>query len=318
MSERPILIIDAMNSFIRYYCANPTLNDEGEPIGGIIGFLKALTAFIKRHYPEKVFVVWEAGGSQRRRQLYPDYKSGRKPLKLNRTYEVDTENEAELNKASQINVLTKMLRCLPICQIYVENCEADDVIGYLCKKKFPEEEKIIISSDKDFYQLLDENTKIYRPGKKTYVTEETVKEEFNISPNNFLLARACDGDSSDNITGIERVGLKTMAKRFDLNGPQMTVDDLMDICEAERQKKKAPKIYENIVNGRDIIERNCKLMDLDVAMLSYGQITKVNDTVDDFVPHCNKIRFLKRYIKYCANGLDCENICTSLYYLAQK
>ncbi len=318
-TNKPILIVDGMNFFIRYYVANPTMNTDGQNIGGIIGFIRALNAITKIHLPQKVFVIWESGGSQRRRQMYPDYKKGRKPIKLNRTYDLEDDlNSQDENKTYQINVLTKMLRCLPVCQVYVENCEADDVIGYLCTQKYRDSQKIIISSDKDFYQLLNSTTKIYRPGKKIYVTEESVIEEYNISPNNFLVARSCDGDQSDNIGGIPGVGLKSMAKRFSLNGSDVSIKDLMEACQEKSEEKKAPKIYENILSGEDIVKRNYKLMDLDCAMLSVSQVNKINDTISAFVPYCNKMKFLKRYIKFCSTGLDCDNICTSFYYLALK
>ena len=67
------------------------------------------------------------------------------------------------NRNHQINVLIEVLRNLPIVQVYVTDCEADDVIGYLSKYSLKEWRKVIVSSDKDFYQLLDKNTLIYSP-----------------------------------------------------------------------------------------------------------------------------------------------------------
>lgn len=314
MADRPIMIIDGMNYFIRYYCANPTMDANGEMVGGVIGFIKAVTALIKINKPEQVYVIWEAGGSQRRRAIYPDYKKGRKPPRTNRTYG-DAIPDTEENRAYQIVVLTKLLRCLPLCQVYVEKCEADDIIGYLCNEKFSRREKIIVSSDKDFYQLLDDTTRMWSPGKRIFYTADSVTTEYNISPNNFATARAFDGDKSDNIPGVERVGLKTLAKKFDLVGEDVTIDQIIEISKEEAQKKKPLKIHENIAISEDLVKRNYKLMKLNSSMLSLGQIVKTNDIIDDFIPRCSKLKFLRRYMKYSLTGIDCDNVCTSLYPL---
>ena len=93
--------------------------------------------------------------------------------------------------------------------------EADDVIGYVTQySKFKEHQKVIVSSDKDFFQLCNGNTILYRPIQKTILNEARVTEEYGIHPNNFALARAICGDKSDNIKGIQGAGLPTIAKRF--------------------------------------------------------------------------------------------------------
>ena len=78
------LIIDALHAFLRNYVVNPSISTTGIQIGGVIGFLNSLKNIVFDLSPNKVFIIWESGGSQKRRHIYPDYKSNRRPVRLNR------------------------------------------------------------------------------------------------------------------------------------------------------------------------------------------------------------------------------------------
>ena len=78
MDPRPVMIVDGMNLFIRNFIANP-LMAEGQHVGGAVGFLQSLGSLITQHRPTECVVVWEGGGSLRRRQIFPGYKGRRKP-----------------------------------------------------------------------------------------------------------------------------------------------------------------------------------------------------------------------------------------------
>ena len=149
-----VLLVDGMNLFIRGFVANPSMSENGFHVGGVVGFLNSLRNCIEKFKPTDIFVVWEGGGSSRRRAIYSDYKRKSRPQKLNRFYGEDLPDTAE-NRNQQISMIVDLLKDTPTCQIYVPDCEADDVIGYLSKYKFSDQKKLIISSDKDFYQLLD-------------------------------------------------------------------------------------------------------------------------------------------------------------------
>ena len=153
IKKRPILIIDALNLFTRHYVVNPTMSTLGHHAGGTIGFLKAIRYLADKLLPIQIIVVWEGGGSPRRRAIFPEYKARRKPPKLNRFYGEDIPDSVE-NRDYQIALAIELLKNAPIMQVYVSDCEADDVIGYLAKYKLKDEECVIVSSDKDFYQLL--------------------------------------------------------------------------------------------------------------------------------------------------------------------
>ena len=316
--SRPILIIDSMNLFIRNYMANPQMDKNGNLVGGAVGYLKSLASLVKNHFPKKVYIIWETGGSPKRLKLYPDYKKRSKPMRTNRFYD-DAIPDTDENETYQKKVLLNLLKNLPVSQIHVENCEADDIIAYLCKSILQEEEKIIVSSDKDFYQLLNDKTKIYRPGKKTFYKEKDCIEEYNITPENFVVAKAMNGDTSDNIPGVERVGFKTLVKRFTLNEGKVSVEDIIEESKTRVLEDKKPLVmYKNIAKSEELIRRNIELMNLDNKLLSVDQVQATNRIVRELKPQYNKIKFWKTYLELELDGLDVDRLCNCFHFLVHS
>jgi len=312
--DRPVLIFDAMNLFLRVYSANPSISQHGHHVGGVVGFLKSMRNIIDRFSPRKIFVVWEGGGSSRRRAIYPDYKRGKKPARMNRFYEQDIP-DTQLNRNKQIAALIAMMKNLPICQVYVGDCEGDDVIGYLCKYKLRKESKVIISSDQDYYQLLDDKTRIFRLGRKEIVTSEDILGLVGVSSNNYCIAKAAVGDSSDNISGIKGAGYKTMAKRF----PFLADDEEADIKKifeyASTHAEGKIKIYREIADNFELLERNWRLTYLDSRNLAANQMNQIEYIVDTFEPKGNKIGMMRDLIAEGIQNFDVESLFLSFTYL---
>ncbi len=269
-----ILIVDGTNLFVRSWTVVPQLDGNGNPIGGVVGFLKTLRYLAKLVNPSKIIVVFDGqGGSQRRRKLYSGYKQGRKPIRLNRTYEYSDEFQ-EKNKINQNNRLRKYLEDLPVHIIEMDNIEADDVIGFLCSY-FDDEIKTIASSDKDFYQLLNKKTIIFRPTKKVFYTNKKIIEEFKISAQNFALAKAIVGDPSDNIKGVRSVGFKNLVKYFPFleEKKEYSTEEIFQFCEEKINNK--DKKYSKFIENKDAIELNYKIMQLRDPIISMQSITKI-------------------------------------------
>lgn len=302
--RRSVFIIDGMNLFLRSFSAYPTMSSHGYQMGGCVGFLKTMQRLCREYQPIRVYIAWEGGGSSRRRKLYPEYKMGRKPAKLNRFYGDDIP-ESEENRQHQLVSLLNIVKSIPVCQIYVSDCEADDIVAYLARGPLKTKDKIIISSDKDLYQLIDERTKIYSLYKKRFVTESLLQEEFGVSSSNFGIAKCLCGDDSDNIPGVKGAGFKTVASRFPmLRGEQVILQDVINYA-ASHQGDAA--LYKKVFESSDIVKRNWQLVHLDGSMLSHDQSNRIEHAVDTFRPKVDKMTFVRSLIKEGVNDFDADS-----------
>jgi len=310
------IIVDGLNLFTRHFVANPSTNQNGESVGGITGTVTAISRLSERFSPDRIVVVWESGGSSRKRAIFPNYKSGRRPQRLNRYYGDDIPDTVE-NRDNQLEILISILRNMPIVQIYIPDCEADDVIGYLSKYTLREMRKVIVSSDKDFYQLLDKNTLIYSPTWKKFVSFKQVREKFEISAQNFCLGKSICGDVSDNIDGIKGAGFKTVAKRFPRFREEnfFTISELMAECSRKIESGSKVKIYKSIIENEDVIRRNWKLINLDTNNLSHSQIAKIVNSIDTFSPTRNKMNILKIFKNHAIQNIDVDRFFLSMKLL---
>lgn len=307
MISKPIVVIDGLNYFTRSFMVNEAVTAGGDLVGGVVGFIRGLGNIISQLRPDRVFVVWEQGGpSPRRKHIYSEYKANRATNKgLQEMYRNDGKfNPASntKNKVFQLQLLSKALGHLPVCQVYVQDTEADDIIAYLVKRKFQTEActKIVVSNDKDFYQLLeDKSVRIYDPAKKILIDSAYVLEKFNVSARNITLARSVIGDVSDNLDGVPGIGFKTLASRFkDFAREDVDLDQawLLEAANSEiKANKKAPKCFGDIISHSTIVARNWHLMYLDTGCLGANQISKVDYKVENFQPLINKLSYIKTF-----------------------
>jgi DNA polymerase-1 len=276
------MIIDALNQFLRAYIVNPSLSTNGDPIGGTAGFLKILQKLCREINPDRVIVCWDGkGGSARRKIVNKNYKEGRKPLRLNRDIKNLTEEEELQNKIWQQIRLVEYLNNFPITQLVSDGSEADDVISFITQHPgFWGWQKVIVSSDKDFFQLLDNETVLYRPTQKEILNKKNIVEKFGIHPTNFALARAIVGDKSDNLDGVPGIGLATVAKRLPFLAEEKTygIDKVVEFCANANSTLKA---YQNIVESEPIIKENYQLMQLYSPSISVQNKTKIKSIIRD-------------------------------------
>ena len=312
MKDRPILVIDGLNLFMRHFVVNPTMSESGDHVGGLVGFLKGLRLLCERICPKKVVIAWEGGGSSRRRAIFPEYKQGRRPQRLNRFYADEIPNTVE-NRDVQLSLLIEAIKKVPALQLYVSDCEADDVIAYLVKYTFTSDRCVIVSSDKDLYQLLSEKVIQWSPGQKNYINRDDVKEKFGVSCHNFCVTRCFTGDPSDGLPGIKGAGFKTMSKRFPRlsSHEEVTVQDIIDVS-IDMSKTSKVKVYTNIVEDADRARLNWKIMNLGTAILSASQIKKITSGVDTFEPSRNKIALMRILLREGIINFDVDSFFMSM------
>ena len=287
-----VIIIDALNMFLRSYVISPHMDRKGNPVGGTIGFLKSLQKVSRDFNADEIIVAWDGHeGSQRKRSMNKDYKGGRKPVRFNRRMIELPPDQEKANKGYQQIRLMEYLNQMPVIQLVADFTEADDIIAHVINHdKYKDWHKTIISSDKDFFQLCREDVSIYRPIQKKTMTKDSIINEFKIHPKNFALARAMAGDASDNLPGIRGAGLKTIAKRF----PYLVREDEYEVADIIRDcamQAKKLKIHENIQTGETLIKENYKIMQLyypNIRPLNRQLMTKA---VNDFEPFFDKIKF---------------------------
>lgn len=299
-STSRVLIIDGTNTFIRVFSNVPALNDNGDHVGGVVGFLKSIGALIRKELPTKCVIVFDGiGGSQRRRKLYPEYKGNRKnTTSFNRFDEFKDLIDEKESMKRQFSRIIQYLDNLPVSIITVDNIEADDTIAYLVEYFKQFNSKITISSsDRDFLQLVSENVEVWSPIKKVTYVPKTIETEFGFLSRNYLIYRTLIGDSSDNIPGVNGIGLKTMIKRFpELIDRELNVEEFINLTEQKMDEFPKVKIYTTIMNSIGRIRLNHKLMQLrDSDISGHAKLNIINKIQEEVC--LNKKLFLDLFFE---------------------
>jgi len=298
-----VMVVDGLNTFIRSWTVNPTMNEDGDHTGGVVGSLKSIGYQIREFNPTRCIVTFDGkGGSKSRKKIYEGYKAGRenRRFRVNRQYgELMTEEEEQLSMRQQFVWLNDILDYLPLQTMIYDGIEADDTIGYITKhtQHDLDGEVIIVSTDKDFLQLVSDKVKVFSPTKKKLYNKQMVFDEFGIWPTNILLYRTLDGDSSDNIPGVKGCAKKILVKRFPelSEDKHITHEEFFQLCEEKRGKI---KLYDDILSARDQVMMNRDLMRLDDPLIPTNQKLKILDRFNEDDIQFKKLDFLKVGQKY--------------------
>ena len=245
------------------------LYSDGSHLGAIYHFINTIRKFLEEHNYDKVVVFWDAEHSSFfRKELYPQYKGTRKQ---------DMNDDKYYSYLKQNSRIKEYLEEVFVRQVEMAYNEADDLIAYYCHIAV-DEEITIFSSDKDLTQLISDKVTIYSPNLKEYfkqgdmITINKVKiPHYNVST-----CKVFSGDVSDNISGIEGLGEKTLIKLFPemLNKP-CTIDEIRLNAENIMQNKKS-KVLENVLIGKtkngilgeEFYRINKKIVDLENPLIT--------------------------------------------------
>jgi len=213
MSKRPIfLLFDGHAVIYRAYFGLPPLSDsQGRMVNAVFGFSKILLSALHEFDPEYLAVTFDHPKPTFRHQQFEDYKADRP------TMPDDLQ--------PQIPIVKEIVSVLRIPQFEMEGYEADDLIGTLsyqldhCPERLNVDQDIltiIVTGDKDMFQLVDDNTHVWLPGRGKNSDLEydsvQVKKKMGVDPSQIVDMKALMGDASDNIPGIKGIGAKTAAK----------------------------------------------------------------------------------------------------------
>ncbi|HEY5615370.1 MAG TPA: DNA polymerase I [Bacteroidota bacterium] len=198
-----LFLLDAMALVYRAYFAYvraPLRNSKGESTSAVFGFITFLNKILEDEKPDHIAVVFDTAKPTFRHKMYKQYKANRQ--------------EIPEDLPPQINMIKDIVKAYNIPLLELDGYEADDIIGTLAKRA--EKEKVqtfMVTSDKDYMQLISDRVKIYRPGQKGNEAEvvgfEGVKAKFGVTPDKVIDVLALTGDTSDNVPGVKGVGEKT-------------------------------------------------------------------------------------------------------------
>lgn len=203
-----LFLVDAYALIFRAYFAfgrNPLLNSKGQNVSAINGFTTTLFELIQKEKPTHLAVVFDLGGSAEREEIFAEYKAGRQ--------------ETPEDILFAVPYIKDIIRAWHIPILELRGYEADDIIGTIAKKKAAEGHTVyMVTPDKDFAQLVEENIFVYKPARSGGEVEilgvEEIKRNWEVeSPLQVIDILGMWGDAVDNIPGIPGVGEKT-AKKF--------------------------------------------------------------------------------------------------------
>ena len=291
-----VLLIDGLNLFFRNFAMMKTVNQDGAHIGGLGGFLRSLNYLTNQLQPTSIYVVFDgAGSSINRKNLLPEYKSGRNLVRITNWDVFDSLEEEHDSKVNQTVRLIHYLKCLPVKTVSMNKVEADDIIAYLSNILSTKHDSkvFIVSNDQDFIQLVDDKITVYRPAEKEFYTKDMIKSNYGVLAENFILYKTLLGDQSDKVGGIKGLGKKGIMKKFpELLERPLSFDDIMDIAES---KLKEHIIYARVLQDEERLRNNYKIMDLGKPLVDEVEKQFLEEFSQELPPALNIKAFMLLY-----------------------
>jgi DNA polymerase-1 len=211
-----LYLIDGSAYIYRAFFALPPLaNSKGLQTNAVYGFTTMLLKVLRDHRPDYVAVVFDEKGPTHRHEAFKDYKAQRPPMPQ--------------GMSAQIPYIHRVVEALSLPVIRQAGYEADDLIGTLARKGEVEGlDVVIVTSDKDMFQLLTPKTRIYDPVKDKWFGEADSQARFGVEPARVVEIMGLMGDTSDNIPGVKGIGEKTAVKLITQFG---TIEELLSRIE---------------------------------------------------------------------------------------
>ena len=240
--NRLILVDGSGYIFRAYYALPPMQKKDGTPVNAVFGFTNMLVKLIEDYYKDKIIVVFDAARENFRNSIYKDYKANR--------------GETPEDLIPQFDLIRKCVDSFDISQIEIEGYEADDIIASFAKLATSKNiNSLIVSSDKDLMQLVNNKVTMLDPMKNRNIGIEEVKEKFGVDPTKVVYIQALTGDKVDNIPGAPGIGPKTA---LDLINQFGDIDGLIKNAEEIKQEKKK----NTIINSQEDIRISLELVKL--------------------------------------------------------
>ena len=243
MNDKRVFLVDGYSLLYRsFYAIRGLSSAAGFPTNAIFGFLTTLKKIRDTESLDYLGVILDSRGPTFRHERYDKYKAQRKPMPE--------------DLSVQIPVLRKIMAAMRIPVLEHEKYEADDVLGALSRKASSLRVRtVLVTTDKDLYQLVDDMVEIYNPVKGQYFDRDGVKKVFGVFPDQVRDVLALWGDPSDNVPGVPGIGEKTAKALITDFG---TIENLMDNLSQIK-----PRIREKIEGNLDQMRLSRELVTID-------------------------------------------------------
>ena len=255
-SQRLILVDGSGYIFRAFYALPPMSREDGTPVNAVFGFTSMLLKLSEDMEGENILVVFDAARTTFRNAIYKEYKANR------------SEPPEEL--VPQFDLIKKATTAIGLKSLEVENYEADDIIAtYVKIAKKENIETLVISSDKDLMQLIQDGVSLLDPMKNITIGPEGVLDKFGVTPDKVIDVQALAGDSSDNVPGVPGIGVKTAAQLINEYG---NLDSLLDNAHLIKQNKRR----ETLVNNAELARISKQLVTLNTEVPLPYKISDLN------------------------------------------
>ncbi len=253
----PVYLVDGSGYIFRaFYGLPPMTNPEGVPVNAVFGFSKMLAKLLSDAGTRRFAVIFDSSRVSFRNDIYPEYKANR------------SAPPEEL--VPQFGLIREATRAFNVPCIELPGFEADDLIATFARMAREEgHEVVIVSSDKDLMQLVNDGVSMLDPAKNLTVGRAEVIERFGVGPESVIDVQALAGDSTDNVPGVPGIGIKTAAELIRTYGD---LDTLLERAEEIRQPKRRQNLIENADMAR--VSRDLVTLRIDAP---------VEQAVDDLI-----------------------------------
>jgi DNA polymerase-1 len=230
------LVYRSHYAFIR----RPLVNSSGENVSAVYGFASSLIKLLDELAPSHMVVAFDRPEPTFRHEAYEDYKATREPM------------PDEL--VDQLTAIHELVEAFGIHIVEEPGYEADDLIGTLAVAAREEGlRSVIVSGDKDFFQLVDDTITVLDSGKNVEYTIEGVEEKFGVPPSQVVEVLGLMGDASDNVPGVPGVGKKTAIDLIARFGSVEGVLEHIDEISGAKRKQNLREFSEQAMMSRDLV-----------------------------------------------------------------
>lgn len=256
--SKKILLIDGNSMANRAFYATMgrmMKTPTGISTNAVYGFFQIMFKTIEEEKPDKIIVAFDISSSEKRTKIFNEYKAGR--------------HKAPEDLTIQFPIIKELLKTMNIPIVQKDGIEADDILGAIAKKEGKKGNKIIIlTGDRDYFQLVDINVNIRYPktimGKTEYIIYDNYKinEEYGLTPEKLIEVKALMGDASDNIPGVKGIGEKTALKLIIQFG---SLEKIYEYIENSNGKEIAKATLNKLIQDKEMayVSRNLGRIDIE-------------------------------------------------------